>query len=64
MGGCRDRSRQREPRSMLELELDFNFTIPLGGGMGAVGTILRFDVVKDAQMVLYLPRPLQALPAM
>lgn len=30
-------------------------------GLG-VGTILRFDVVKDAQMVLYLPRPLQALP--
>ena len=24
--------------------------------------ILRFDVVKDAQMVLYLPRPLQRLP--
>lgn len=31
-------------------------------GLG-VGTILRFDVVKDAQMVLYLPRSLQALPA-
>lgn len=31
-------------------------------GLG-VGTILRFDVVKDAQMVLHLPRPLQALPA-
>lgn len=31
-------------------------------GLG-VGTILRFDVVKDAQMVLYLPRPLQRLPA-
>ncbi|SRR5579883_993327 len=29
----------------------------------AVGTILRLDVVRDAQMVLYLPRPLQALPA-
>ncbi|MBS0220832.1 MAG: acetoacetate decarboxylase family protein [Proteobacteria bacterium] len=29
----------------------------------AVGAILRLDVVKDAQMVLYLPRPLQALPA-
>ncbi len=32
-------------------------------GLG-VGTILRFDVVKDAQMVLYLPRSLQALPAL
>ncbi len=32
-------------------------------GLG-VGTILRFDVVKDAQMVLYLPRPLQPLPVM
>lgn len=31
-------------------------------GLG-VGTILRFDVLKDAQMVLYLPRPLQASPA-
>jgi hypothetical protein len=31
-------------------------------GLG-VGTIVRFDVVKDAQMVLYLPRPLQAMPA-
>lgn len=31
-------------------------------GLG-VGTIVRFDVVKDAQMVLHLPRPLQALPA-
>lgn len=31
-------------------------------GLG-VGTIVRFDVVKDAQMVLYLPRPLQGLPA-
>lgn len=31
-------------------------------GLG-VGTVVRFDVVKDAQMVLYLPRPLQALPA-
>lgn len=31
-------------------------------GLG-VGTIVRFDVVKDAQMVLYLPRSLQALPA-
>jgi hypothetical protein len=31
-------------------------------GLG-VKTIVRFDVVKDAQMVLYLPRPLQALPA-
>jgi hypothetical protein len=31
-------------------------------GSGA-GTILRFDVVRDAQMVLYLPRPLRALPA-
>jgi hypothetical protein len=32
-------------------------------GLG-VGTIVRFDVVKDAQMVLYLPRPLQAPPVM
>jgi hypothetical protein len=32
-------------------------------GLG-VGTIVRFDVIKDAQMVLYLPRPLQALPAL
>ncbi|MFT3810516.1 MAG: hypothetical protein QM698_11405 [Micropepsaceae bacterium] len=31
-------------------------------GLGA-GTILRLDVVKEAQMVLYLPRPLQTLPA-
>lgn len=31
-------------------------------GLG-VGTVVRFDVVKDAQMVLHLPRPLQALPA-
>lgn len=31
-------------------------------GLG-VGTIMRFDVVKDAQMVLYLPRPLLAPPA-
>jgi hypothetical protein len=30
-------------------------------GLGA-GRILRLDVVKDAQMVLHLPRPLQALP--
>ena len=30
-------------------------------GLGA-RVILRFDVVKDAQMVLYLPRPLQRLP--
>lgn len=30
-------------------------------GLG-VKSILRFDVVKDAQMVLYLPRPLQAPP--
>lgn len=28
-----------------------------------VGTIVRLDVVKDAQMVLYLPRPLQELPS-
>lgn len=27
------------------------------------GTVVRFDVVKDAQMVLYLPRSLQPLPA-
>lgn len=33
------------------------------GGLGAK-SILRFDVVKDAQMVLYLPRPLQPLPAL
>ena len=32
------------------------------GGLGA-GNILRLDVVKEAQMVLYLPRPLQPLPA-
>lgn len=33
------------------------------GGLG-VGTILRFDVVKDAQMVLHLPRSLRELPAL
>lgn len=33
------------------------------GGLGT-GNILRFDVVKEAQMVLYLPRPLQPLPAL
>ncbi|MGC4024304.1 MAG: hypothetical protein QM744_03625 [Mesorhizobium sp.] len=27
-------------------------------GLG-VGTIVRLDVIKDAQMVLYMPRPLQ-----
>jgi hypothetical protein len=32
------------------------------GGLGA-RNILRLDVVKEAQMVLYLPRPLQPLPA-
>ncbi len=31
-------------------------------GLGA-GKILRLDVIKEAQMVLYLPRPLQTLPA-
>lgn len=32
-------------------------------GLGA-GAIMRFDVIKDAQMVLNLPRPLQRLPTM
>ncbi len=31
-------------------------------GLG-VGRIVRFDVVKDAQMVLHMPRPLNAMPA-
>lgn len=32
-------------------------------GLGA-GAILRLDVVKDAQMVLYLPRPLRVAPSL
>lgn len=61
---------QTNPLEISRMMFPRDFTITRNGGpmtelldgLGA-GTILRLDVIKEAQMVLHLPRPLQALPA-
>jgi hypothetical protein len=60
---------QTNPLEMSRIMLPRDFKIARDGGpitqlldgLGA-GKILRLNVIKEAQMVLHLPRPLQALP--